>query len=281
MDEISPPTLKGYRMCGALGTGGGSVIYAIDEIKTGKRFALKYVEALSARHRRFFEQVTAEHNLAKNVKHPVLRKTFKLERRGLLTTHAMLLYMDFVDGRPLTALQHSDASRALLALAKAAEGLRAIHRMGYVHADLNPKNVLVGKKGEVRLIDYGQACKIGTAKKRVQGTIDYISPEQLVKAPLDARTDVFSLGACMYWAVTHKTIGPPSVQAKGGRRIGSRDFPPPMEVNPLVAEGLNTIIMGCLEEVSSDRPSSIDEILQELHQEVRELLQAEAAAARA
>ncbi|MCH7475883.1 MAG: hypothetical protein IIA27_14605, partial [Gemmatimonadetes bacterium] len=130
MDEISPPTLKGYRMCGALGTGGGSVIYAIDEIKTGKRFALKYVERLSARHARFFEQVTAEHNLAKNVKHPVLRKTFKLERRGLLTTNAMLLYMDFVDGRPLTALQHSDASRALLALAKAAEGLRASHHAG-------------------------------------------------------------------------------------------------------------------------------------------------------
>jgi serine/threonine-protein kinase len=173
-------------------------------------------------------------------------------------------------------LQQTEPSRALLSVAKAAEGLRAIHRMGYVHADMNPKNILLSKTGEVKLIDYGQSCKIGTAKKRVQGTLDYISPEQLLKAPLDPRTDVFTLGACMYWAVTRRTIGNPSLQAKGERRIGSRDIAPPDELNGLVSESLSDLIMKCLEENPSDRPRNIDEVVGDLHQEVRDLLHAEA-----
>ena len=210
-------------MGGVLGTGGGggSVIYLVEEIKTKTRYALKYVERQTAKHQRLLDQVAAEHALGKNVKHPVLRKTHKLERRGLLATNAMLLYMDYVEGRALQTFQQAESSRVLLALAKAAEGLRAIHRMGFVHADLNPKNILVRGKN-VRLIDYGQSCKVGTPKKRVQGTIDYISPEQLMKTPLDSRTDIFAFGACMYWAVCRKTIGPPAIQAKGNKRIGSR-----------------------------------------------------------
>ncbi len=275
MEQVSPPTLSHYRMGGVIGTGGGSVIYYVEELKTGKKFALKYVERLSAKHARFFEQVAAEHVLGQKVKHPVLRKTFKLERRGFLATNAMLLFMEYCEGRPLASLQQAEPSRMLLSLTKAAEGLRAIHRMGFVHADLNPKNILVGAHGVVKLIDYGQSCKVGTAKKRVQGTIDYIAPEQLLKAPLDPRTDVFTLGACLYWAVTRKTIGAPAVQAKAERRIGAREFPAPNELNGLVSDSLNELILRCLEESPSDRPANVDEVLGEMHQEVRELLHAE------
>jgi len=271
MDQIPPPKLPGLEILAQIGRGGGSIIYEARDLKTGTLYALKYVSRLMEKGPRFFEQVEAEHRLGQKVNHPNLRKTHLLRKRGLLSVQEMYLWMDLVHGRPLTR-KSDDFSRPVLALLKAGDGLRAIHRMRFIHADFNPKNVLVSEDGSVKLIDYGQSCTVGTIKKRVQGTLEFMAPEQTTKGMLDHRTDIFNFGATLYWALTGQTIGLPVMETKGGRRAGSRKIVPPRAINPRVSEGMSNIVMHCLAESPSDRPSSMDEILGDLHVELRESL---------
>jgi serine/threonine protein kinase len=273
MDQIPPPKVPGYEVNTQIGRGGGSIIYEVKETKTGKLFALKFVSRLMEKGPRFFEQVEAEHRLGQKVNHPNLRKTHQIRKKGLLMVQEMYLWMDLVYGRPLQR-KSDDFSRPMLALLKAGDGLRAIHRLRYLHADFNPKNVMVADDGTVKLIDYGQSCTVGTIKKRVQGTLEFLAPEQATKGMLDIRTDVFTFGATLYWAMTGQTIGLPMLEAKAGRKLGSRKITPPRAINPRVSEGMSEIVMRCLADNPADRPASMDDILGDLHVELRECLMA-------
>src|SRR5205809_142124 len=93
------------------------------------------------------------------------------------------------------------AGSAIYAVNHPSSGLEALHHMGYIHCDLKPNNILVDPGGQVKVIDLGQACKVGTAKSRIQGTPDFIAPEQVKCEAVTARTDVFNLGATMYWTL--------------------------------------------------------------------------------
>ena len=89
---------------------------------------------------------------------------------------------------------------------KAAAGLQAMHHAGFVHADVKPGNILITPQKRIKLIDYGQACELGTSKTRIQGTIDYIAPEQVNREKLYPRTDVFGLGATLFKVLTGQPI---------------------------------------------------------------------------
>src|SRR2546430_604156 len=78
-----------------------------------------------------------------------------------------------------------------------ARALDALHALGYVHCDLKPNNILISEDLQVKVIDLGQAAKFATIKTRIQGTPDYIAPEQVNCGPVTVRTDVFNLGATM------------------------------------------------------------------------------------
>lgn len=269
--QLSPPKIPGYEVLSQLGQGGGSIIYQVIEAKTGQAQALKFVSREMSKGSRFFEQVEAEHRLGQKVTHPNLRKTFKIRKKGILATQELYLWMELVEGRPLSR-KGSDFSRPLLALLKAGDGLRAIHRMRFIHADFNPKNVLIAEDGTVKLIDYGQSCPVGTVKKRVQGTLEFLAPEQATKGVLDRRTDIFNFGATLYWALTGQTIGLPLAEAHGKRRPGSRSITKPSVLNKQISPELEAIILRCLAENPADRPDSMDDILGDLHVELRECL---------
>ena len=84
--------------------------------------------------------------------------------------------------------------------------MAALHHLRYLHCDLKPSNILRLADGKVKLIDFGQACLNGTTKKRVQGTPDYIAPEQVRCKPLNYYTDVYGFGATLYWALTSQKV---------------------------------------------------------------------------
>jgi serine/threonine-protein kinase len=77
-----------------------------------------------------------------------------------------------------------------------------MHKGGFVHADVKPGNIMVMADGNVKIIDFGQSAPIHQAKPRIQGTPDYMAPEQANKQRLDARTDIFGLGAALYRILT-------------------------------------------------------------------------------
>src|SRR5205085_8539411 len=137
-----------------------------------------------------------------------LRRTFdlKVNKTLLMKVTEAFLLMELVEGRPLEVRLPPTMIDIIDAFILAAQGLKAMHTMGYVHCDIKPNNILRNELGMVKIIDFGQSCKIGTIKERIQGTPDFIAPEQVDRRPVTIQTDVFNLGATLYWSLTHKHI---------------------------------------------------------------------------
>ena len=203
-----PLSIPNYRILEKIGTGAGSVLYKAKCMRTGAIYAIKSVKMHTPEDQGYIDQLKDEYATASLLDHPVLRKVFELRYvRRRLRVHAALLFMEYVDGMVFKSPEFSKPLPDLLGLfARAAEGLHAMHKAGFVHADLKPGNMFLMPDGDVKLIDFGQSSRMHSAKSRVQGTIDYMAPEQVAREVLDQRTDVFGLAATLHRIVTGKPI---------------------------------------------------------------------------
>ena len=253
--------LPGYRIGEQIGSGAGSRIFRATKLKTGKEFAVKWVSRNSADDDRFIEQIRSEYDISHRLEHAVLRRSFLLHRvRRGFAVRDWLLVMEYLDGMTLAVARPNRLNTFYNIFRRVAEGLEHMHEAGYVHADVKPINIMIVRGGGVRIIDFGQACRMGAAKQRVQGTPDFIAPEQVRKMPLDRRTDVFNLGATMYWVLTSENF--PTVLAEGAepgdKRIHTQDEPlAPSEWNDKIPKALSTLVMECCQDNPNARPADM------------------------
>lgn len=200
--------LPNYRVIEKIGTGAATTVYRARCMRSGSDYAVKVVKVREPEDMKIVDLMRDEHAVGAAVNHPVIRKTyeFRLLRR-LTRVHGALLFMEYVPGVSMSDRTFGAPILDLLGLfVRVAEGLSAMHRAGYVHADLKPGNILITPDHEVKLIDFGQSSKLGEPKPRVQGTIDYMAPEQATQSRLDQRTDVFGLGATLHRILTGKPV---------------------------------------------------------------------------
>ena len=264
MDHL--PELEDFEIISCLGYGARSTIYAVSEKKTGQVYALKRVVRKGPEDDRFLEQAEHEYSIASQFDHPALRRCIRMIRkRRLLKVNELLMLMELVDGTSLDVHRPSNLTALLKVFLQVAAGLSAMHRMGYAHADIKPNNILVNENLVVKIIDFGQSCPIGTVKQRIQGTPDYIAPEQVGRGRLTAATDVFNFGATMYWCVTDHHI-PTLIPKKNadGEKETPREFKPPHEINPRVPMALSRLITECVENLPSRRPSDFATVIPRL-----------------
>lgn len=200
---LMPQELFGYPVVKQIGEGAASTVYVVRDPKSNSLYTLKHVVRKSERDDRFLEQVEAEYALGSKLQHQNVRGTVRLERkRKLFRTVELGLVLEFVDGRTLEEHPPTAVLAAVRIFAQVAIGLASMHAKGVVHADMKPNNVmLTAKTGIVKIIDLGQACAIGTVKKRIQGTPGFIAPEQAAREEITPLTDVYNFGATMYWAL--------------------------------------------------------------------------------
>lgn len=264
-----PKELFGYEVLGHLGTGAGSEIYAVNDPKTRQIYALKYVVKTDAKAERFITQLEAEFEIGRAVVHPGLRRSIELVTNRTIfrkATEAALI-LELFDGQPLETRPTSSLDSTLDCFIKVAHALDALNAAGFVHCDLKPNNILRGSDGQVKVIDLGQTCKTGVVKERVQGTPDYIAPEQVERGPVTNRTDVFNFGATLYWALTGKNI--PTLF-----RVGTKEncflvddaIPSPRSLNPGVPAALSDLVMSCVRTAPSKRPDSLGIVGRKLEQ---------------
>ena len=258
--------LGGYNVLGVLGYGANSTIYAVQEPKSGQIYALKRVIYEGPKDQRFVDQVVNEYEVATKVQHPVIRECLTLKRRRqFFKMKEVMLVMELVDGKNLVRQRPPTLRELIQVFVSTADALTAMHRAGYVHADMKPNNILLTENGEVKLIDFGQSCPIGTVKERIQGTPDYIAPEQVKRKSLTAETDIFNFGASLYWCVTDHHI--PTLIPKGEKKIRlKKDMQPaeeliePIKLNPDLPPLLNKLLLHCVEQRPENRPESMAEI---------------------
>ena len=264
-----PEQLLHYDLLQKIGEGAGSVIWRAADTRTGRIVAVKHVVRKDDKDIRFVEQMEAEFNLSKQFSHQNLRRTLdlKINRTLLRRVVEAIMVMEYIDATPLDVQPPPDLASTLDTFGQAASGLKAMHAMGYVHCDIKPNNILRANNGDVKVIDYGQSCPIGTVKERIQGTPDYIAPEQVNRKPVTVQTDVFNLGATLYWALTGKHI--PTLytvsKTKSENNLLSDDlFDSPLQLNPLVPTVVSEMVMQCVATNAKKRPADMDAMLTKL-----------------
>lgn len=248
--------LFGYKVLCKLGTGAASQVYAVTDRLTGNRFALKHVVCHGPRDERYVEQLRREYEIGQHVQHSSLRRSVTLHaNRSLLgRTKEAGLVLELVEGQAVTPPVDSlpAAARLLCHLARAVE---ALHEAGYLHCDLKPQNLLLDRQGRLHLIDFGQACVPGTIKQRVQGTADYIAPEQVRCVPVTAKTDVFGWGATAYALLTGTVVPTLYTVRKGSNSfLLDSSIPPVRDRAPCVPELLSNLVMCCVSSTPEKRP---------------------------
>ena len=262
-----PKSLFGYDLIEFIGEGAGSLIYAVTDPVTSQLFALKHVTRKTDKDVRFIEQLENEYNVGRNLIHPGLRRVidFKCNRTILRKITDAALVMELFDGHPLETNLPTDLIAILDCFIATAKALASMHDSGYVHCDLKPNNILLGSAGEVKVIDLGQACPVGTVKARIQGTPDFISPEQVKCQPVSKATDVFNFGATLYWALTGQKL-PTLFTIKKGENsfLVDAQLKAPHDLNPSVSQPLSAFVMECVRTVAAKRPADMHEVVRRL-----------------
>lgn len=266
--------IDGYTILRRLGTGARTTIYLATEEETRKTVALKRAVFESHEDTRIFEQMDREFKISRQIDHPYIRRCLEIIRfRKLLKTTELLMIMEYFDGNSLEDQQRLSMGDVLLVFRMVAVALNAMHEKGFVHCDIKPNNILFNRHGGIKVIDLGQSCRLGEIKKRIQGTPDYIAPEQVRREHLSHRTDVFNLGATMYWALTGKNVPTliPKKNELGTVIEESSECVSPHELYKKIPVSLSDLVMECVQDKPADRPANMTEIINHLDELIREI----------
>jgi serine/threonine-protein kinase len=262
-----PRNLYGYEVIDFLGEGAGSIIYVVSDPVTAQLYALKQVVVKNEKEQRFVDQLLNEYEIGIKVRHPLLRRCIDLKVNKTLlrkVTDAGLV-MEMVEGASCEARPPEDINTAVDIFRQTADALHALNQAGYVHCDLKPNNIMVSAEGAVKVIDLGQACPIGSVKTRIQGTPDFISPEQVKCEPVTVATDVYNLGATMYAILTGQKLPTLFTLKKGENSFLVADaIPQPHEINPAVPPNLSNLVMECCRVTPAKRPADMGELSRRL-----------------
>lgn len=262
--------VEGLRVLAELGRGAASIIYLVQDPKTKQIWALKHVQKIEPKDDRFLDQAISEYEIARTLDHPAIRRIEKCVKKGsLLRTNELYLIMELVDGVALDKAPPQTFEQAVAVFEQVALALHHMHEKGWVHADMKPNNIVVCADGMAKIIDLGQSCKIDTVKERIQGTPDYIAPEQVHRRPITPKTDIYNLGATMYWLLTRTKV--PTALASGDSLISKLDDEliekpkPASELNKRIHPKLSELIMQCVEIDPDARPASMKVVADRLN----------------
>jgi serine/threonine-protein kinase len=261
--DVSPKKLFGYDIIDFIGEGAGSRIYAVSKPETAQIYALKHVVRKTDKDVRFIEQLENEFEISQKFAHPGLRRSIevKVHRTILRKPTEAVLVMELFDGVPIDGQSTRDPIATVDTFIQVAEALDSLNTLGLVHCDLKPNNILINSQGMAKVIDFGQTCPVGTVKKRIQGTPDFISPEQVKCEPVSIRTDVFNFGATLYWALAGRSLPTLFTIKKSENSFLFDDImATPASLNPRVPESLSNLVMECVKTNPAKRPADLKEV---------------------
>lgn len=240
-----------YEIIEEIGRGGMGRVYRAYDRQLKEDVALKLLKPEISFNEKAVERFRNELKFARRIAHPRVCRMYDLGESGL----AHYLTMEYVEGEDLKAFirrsDHLTTAKALDIGRQIAEGLEEAHRLGVVHRDLKPQNVMIDREGKAKIMDFGLA-RISeteglTGSGLMLGTPEYMSPEQVDLKDVDGRVDIYALGIILYEMVTghvpFKGETPLAVALKQ-KNEKARDV---RESNPLVPDTLISVILKCLE----------------------------------
>ncbi|MCY1058497.1 serine/threonine-protein kinase [Nannocystis sp. SCPEA4] len=247
-----------------LGAGGMGAVYLARDERLGEDVALKVIAGLGLLDPSAADRLRREASTARRISHPNVVRLHDIgEESGLL-----FLSMEYVAGESLAARLKRIGAIPAAQLRPIAEqlcdGLAAAHAAGVIHRDLKPANVLLAGDRTVKIIDFGIARPLAeagmTATNMVVGTPEYMAPEQVRGGVMDARTDIYALGAMLYHALTGRPpFAAPSPIALGLAHC-QEPVPAPRLLRPDIPIEWEALILRALEKDPARRFQSASEL---------------------
>jgi serine/threonine protein kinase len=275
---MSDERIGKFQVLGTLGTGAHSTILHIRRQADGGSYALKVVPIDGKEEHKFLEQAQHEYRVARMLSHPNIIRVYTLElcRDWLRRVRKVHLLIEYVKGKTLDTCPPLGLPRLVQVFEKVAEGLSHMHHRQVYHADLKPNNILVSRTGDVKIIDLGLAAIRGDTRSRIQGTPEYMAPEQIKRRVANEKTDIFNFGATMYRMVTMRL--PPTCMPSDADdiQVDARSWKqllrPVHDLTPGAPRGLADLIHRCLEFKPADRPANMEVVQEALAHLAHELV---------
>jgi serine/threonine protein kinase/tetratricopeptide (TPR) repeat protein len=254
-----------YQIIEDLGKGGMGRVYKVLDTEVREKMALKLLNPAIAGDERTIERFRNELKLARTISHRNVCRMYDLGREE----GTYYITMEYISGEDLKRLIHRigalPVGKAVSIARQVGEGLVEAHRLGVVHRDLKPQNVMIDRDGNARIMDFGIARSLEakgiTGAGVMIGTPEFMSPEQVDGKEADQRSDIYSMGIVLFEMLTGRLPfegdTPLSVAVK------QKSEPPanPKTINAQIPDELGRIILKCLEKPKEKRYQSVDEFL--------------------
>ena len=271
---LAPGTeIAHYRLASLLGKGGMGAVYLADDMRLGRRVALKILPPEVAADPERMHRFEQEAKLASALTHPNVATIYEIGQAQDL----WFLAMEYVDGQPLTAriAEGPLPTPEIVAIGlEIADALDDAHSKGIVHRDIKPANLMLTPRGHVKMLDFGLAKQAAAPNREetllmtsvgvVLGTVAYMSPEQALGRDVDHRSDIFSLGVVLYEMATGRL---PFAGANAQETMAHLLQSQPDAVarfNYELPQELDRVIRKCLEKDRDRRYQSARELLVDL-----------------
>jgi serine/threonine-protein kinase len=264
-----------YLVLAPLGEGGMGRVYLGEHVKMNRQCAIKVMNASLVNDTESLQRFAREASNAARILHPNVAAVFDYGEMDKI----VYLVMEYVEGEPLSVILAREGAleprRAIEIARQIADGLHGAHELGIVHRDLKPDNVIVARtrsgKEVPKVVDFGIAKALSEAPQDaltrsglVIGTPEYMSPEQLLGDPVDARADIYSLGCILYQMLTGSAAFAGDTREQMIRRRLHEAPPHVRDVDPSLPGRLDTLIVHMLARSPDDRLASAAEVRDQL-----------------
>ena len=276
--------LGDYRIGRELGRGGMGTVFEAYQESLGRKVALKVLPGNFALDPQRLERFRREARTTAGIHHPNIIPVYEVGE----AVGTYFYSMEYIDGAGLdhllSAAREAEARRgdrtgssttdagyitsAVTRMADLADGLGEAHKAGLIHRDVKPSNILVDKSGRYVLVDFGlvheEAAPALTRSGEMVGTLNYMSPEQVSRSKVDARSDVFSLGVTLYEALTLQTPFKGKRDDEVQREILFGEPASPRKLNPKLSRDIETVILHAMEKEPHKRYGTATELAEDL-----------------